>query len=103
MLSNSVELVNKEIPDFGGHEVYAHSLYRKWRKKHGNIMVLNPCSDINITHGVIAHEAVHLAGFVADICGIVPDFNNDEPIAYLVEWITDQAHKFLKEKGFELT
>ena len=42
---------------------------------------------------VIAHEAVHAAGFIQDAMGVVPDFNNDELTAYIVQHICEKVEK----------
>jgi len=36
---------------------------------------------------VLAHECVHLANFILDHAGVAADHANDEPMAYLVEWL----------------
>ena len=42
---------------------------------------------------VIAHEAVHAAHFIQEAMGIIPDFNNDELTAYIVQYICEKAEK----------
>ena len=37
----------------------------------------------------IAHEATHAAMDIFGDIGIVPDVNNQEPLAYLIGWISD--------------
>jgi hypothetical protein len=44
---------------------------------------------------VIAHEAVHAASFIFDAMGVIADFNNDENVAYLVQYICEEAEDFL--------
>lgn len=44
---------------------------------------------------VIAHEAVHAASFIFEAMGVVPDFNNDEHFAYLVQHICQKAEEAL--------
>lgn len=44
---------------------------------------------------VIAHEAVHAANFIQDSMGVVPDFNNDELTAYIVQYICEISEKKL--------
>lgn len=55
-----------------------------------------------ISHGVIAHEAVHLANFILSDVGVISDYNNDEPLTYLVQWITNQIYSFINKKGFKV-
>jgi acetone carboxylase gamma subunit len=50
-----------------------------------------------MTVGVMAHEAVHIADFIFTNCGITHDLDNDEPFAYLVEWIINELYEFYKE------
>ena len=96
ILSNSVDKLRKYLPDFDNKEIYAHSWYEKYRSKQGFIMVLNFDNAYReITHGVIAHEAMHLTNMIASLRGIEPDFNNDEHLAYLTEWIVDTVYKFI--------
>jgi hypothetical protein len=52
-----------------------------------------------ITPGVIAHEAFHLANMIFKYISAEPTFDNDEPQAYLIGWIVDECHKFYKVKG----
>lgn len=40
--------------------------------------------------GTMVHEATHAANFLFDHCGIRADLDNDEPLAYLVDWIFRQ-------------
>jgi hypothetical protein len=40
---------------------------------------------------VIAHEAVHAASFIFDQIGAKADFNNDEHVAYLVQYICQKV------------
>jgi len=46
----------------------------------------------------IAHEALHCMSDIFDHRGIKFDIYNDEPAAYLLGWIVDQCHKYLKVK-----
>jgi len=104
ILSNSVKRVKKHIPDFGHSELYAHAILQDWHGIEGYIIVLNfDNKERQIFPGAIAHEAVHCAHMLADCRDVVADFENDETIAYLVEWITDEAYKFVYEKGFNIT
>lgn len=42
----------------------------------------------------LVHECVHAANFTLEIKGWKPDFNNDEPLTYLVQSIFDSAFKY---------
>lgn len=46
-----------------------------------------------LSHGLIAHEVVHLVNMIMADRGFKPDFNNDEAQAYLTEWVTEQIYK----------
>lgn len=46
----------------------------------------------------IAHEALHVTNFICKSRNISVDMNNDEPRAYLLGWIVQQCHDFLKIK-----
>ena len=43
--------------------------------------------------GEIAHEAVHAAHFLLKDVGVKITPDNDEPLAYLVQWIVDELTK----------
>jgi len=47
------------------------------------------------TPSIIAHESIHAVGFIFQEHNIRMDANNDEPIAYLLEWIVRECHRFL--------
>ena len=46
----------------------------------------------------IAHEATHVALFIADRLNIVYDAEHSEPIAYLVDWITGWCWQQIEAK-----
>lgn len=50
-----------------------------------------------ITHGTIAHEASHISHMVLGRAGAQADFDNDEPVTYLTEWVTDEIYKVMKK------
>jgi hypothetical protein len=103
IITNSVNKLQKYLPDFKQSKVYAHAWMDNYKGKAGHFMVLNFDNKNNgITHGCVTHEAIHLANFLADFRGFKPDFNNDEPICYLAEWIVDQTYKFINEKKFKV-
>jgi hypothetical protein len=54
-----------------------------------------------VTHGTIAHEAIHAANFLFGDRGIVLDADNDEAFAYFTEWIVDQVYTFARECKFK--
>lgn len=50
-----------------------------------------------ITHGVVSHESLHLTDFILNDRGVVADFENDEPITYLLNWVVDEVYKFARD------
>lgn len=100
-LTNSAEMLKEYVPDFADDQVYAHALYRDWDDKDRFMMVLN--FDKVIHPGAIAHEALHVAHNIASCRDILPDYENDEPIAYLVEWVTDEVYAIIHQMEFEVT
>lgn len=59
------------------------------------IMVFRPET---IDPGVIVHESVHIVNELFYNKGIKPDLLNDEPQAYLLQWVFEQAMKFYIKK-----
>lgn len=43
----------------------------------------------------LAHECVHAVNKLMFTCGIILDHNNDEPQAYLVEWLFRKCQPYL--------
>lgn len=83
--SDIVELID----DFNDAEIYAHAVSHRYKGKDAYFCIFNPF-DHRISPGVVAHEAYHAANFIMAGCGIVLDYENDEPAAYLIEWIMDK-------------
>lgn len=99
VLTNSKKKLKNHLNDFGKGGIYAHSILSSYKGRQGFFLILNMHNKYRkIKHGIITHEAIHIAHFIADLRGIKPDHNNDEPITYLSEWITDQVYKFIKSK-----
>ena len=103
VLTNSIIKIQKYLPDFKRSDIYAHAWYDNYKGKAGYYMIFNfDNKGGKITHGTISHEAMHLTHYIADIRGFKPDFNNDEPLCYIIGWITDQAYKFINKKKFKV-
>ena len=101
VLTNSNKKLQKYLPYFED-DIYAHTYLDNYRSRDGYYCILNFNNDYRkMYHGVIAHEAVHVSSFLLENRGVKLDFNNDEPAAYLVEWITDQIYSFINKKGFK--
>lgn len=102
IITNSQTKLKKYLPDFPNEEIYAHSWCVKYKREQGFIMVLNFENDFRkIKHGVITHEVIHIAHFIAEYRAIDPSFTNDESIAYLAEWITDEVYKFIEKYNYK--
>lgn len=101
LISNSIDEINKLFPSFVDDDLYAHASMDYYRDEEAYIMVLNFNDSRPITNAVIAHEAFHLANFLADRRGIMRD-NNDEPLAYLIEWMVEETHKFIDKCELKL-
>lgn len=100
VLSNSHKKVKKLIPQFKNKWVFGHSYYGNHQGKRAFFMILNfDRKSDKITHGAITHESTHISHMIAQIVGITPDFENDEPIAYLSGWITDRVYEFAKTQN----
>lgn len=52
----------------------------------------------NTDASIIAHEALHIVGHIFLDARIKFQHDNDEPQCYLLGWIVDECHKFLKVK-----
>ena len=103
ILTNSKTKLKKYLPKFEQESIYAHSWVAEYKSKQGYIMVLNFNNETTkITNGTITHEVVHIADFIADDKGFIADFHNDEPIAYLAGWITDEVYNFINKHKFKV-
>lgn len=102
LISNSLEKINKYLPDFDVTEIYAHATLGDYLSEHGYFIILNfNNKNRKITDGVITHEAFHISNYLLLDRGVKADFINDEAQAYLMEWITDQIYKFINKKGLK--
>jgi hypothetical protein len=52
-----------------------------------------------VSPGLIAHEAYRLASKIFQHINAKSEYDNQEPLAYLIEWIVGECHKFYKVKG----
>lgn len=48
------------------------------------------------THSIVSHEVVHIVNMIYKVHSMELDVLNDEPQAYLTEWVTKQCYKYLK-------
>jgi hypothetical protein len=91
------------IDNFSHDEVYGHSIQTaaKGSDRTRFVMVLNFNDRHKITHGVIAHEALHITSFILDYVNQDFDHNNHECFTYLCQWITDQVYTFLDKHNLK--
>lgn len=103
ILTNSKKKLRKHVPEYKGETLYAHAIYTDWNGVQGFAIVLNFNNKFRkIHHGTIAHEVIHITNFISDMRDIRLDLVNDEPIAYLAEWITDQIYAFVRKHKFKI-
>ena len=96
VLTNDFKYVREYLEDDAF--VYATTYDRMIDGVKHIIIALNLGHTSNITHGVIAHEAVHAAIYTLDCIGEPINANNQESCAYLQEWFVDQVYLFLESK-----
>lgn len=102
ILSNDKDKISKLDKGWTKEDIYAHAIHGEYKNFEAFYIVLDIKNSSKITNGVIAHEAFHVAEFIAESRGFIPDFENNESVAYILEWVTDQIHKFIIEKGFKI-
>ncbi len=62
-------------------------------------IILNPNfkkAQLEIGPGSIAHECLHGSSFILEYIGIHASHGNDEALAYLIQYLVVEAHKFYK-------
>lgn len=83
-------------------DIYAHVLNGSFKERekcyHDCIyVVFNDKALTPLSHGVIAHEALHVLNSQISKVNIDYDVVNDEPFTYLLEWIVNELTQFLSE------
>jgi len=102
IFTNDTERLKRCIPEFGDNEVHAQAWISDWKGFQGFFVILNfKNSYSKITNGMITHESIHIAHFIAKERGFKADFENDEPITYLAEFITNEIYKFMDKHNFK--
>lgn len=99
ILTDHTEAVNRMFDDDSFH--YATTYMRQMDNRRTSAIVLNMGNDPYMTHGTIAHESIHAADFLFEQISAKHDFDNPEPYAYLVGWITNEVYEFIQEKKFQ--
>lgn len=95
--SDDMDYVNGLLSD---HEATPNSIGEVLMDKHGEyygIYMIFNSKEENFKPSVIAHEAVHGAMCLFEYIGYRPHVRNDETLAYLVEWIFEQAFNYIYE------
>lgn len=104
IVSNDANKVKKYLPEFRDKSPYAHTWQINWNGNQGFAVVFNFENEHRpIFNGTIAHEALHVVDFILEDRGVQPDFINDEPSAYLLEWIVDEIYRFCEKYSFKPT
>ena len=102
VFTNDIDTIKKAYPAFVGKNVYAHTIYINHKDSQGFCVIFNfKNKNRRIYHGVIAHESLHAANMIAEERGILLSTDNDEPMAYLTEFITDEIYKYMERCGFK--
>lgn len=83
----SLEDFNKADPDTIGKTFDGYDAFF-WERKIGFCIVFLKYSD-----NALAHEAVHCAWSVLENAGVKVSYDNDEPLAYLVDRIVERVQK----------
>lgn len=99
IISNDIEKVQNKydillFADF----IYAHATKVNENGKTGYAIILNFDYTISLTHGDIAHEALHIAIDIAEHHNVETDAQ--EPMAYIVGWVVDEVYKFIEKHDF---
>jgi len=100
LLTNQTSQVKKHFPFFPNEsdEPYACTLHGSYEDIESFAIVLNPWNNTSsITDGCVAHECLHLVNYIFANRNINYDLDNDEPAAYLINWLVDQTYSFLRE------
>ena len=64
-------------------------------------ILLNPeHPTADITYGIVAHECMHVLLKHFHRRNIDISVDNEEPSAYMIEWLVDQVVSFMHEKGY---
>jgi len=84
--------------------LYATTFWNMYDEDEGFFVAFNFWNkNKQINHGVIAHEAVHIADFIFESRGVQRDWENDEPYAYIVQFLVDEIYKFIYENNLQKT
>jgi galactose-1-phosphate uridylyltransferase len=101
--TDAIEELSKVVPEFKDKkEVFCHAAVGSYKGWLAYFIITNINHSEKITHGMITHEVVHVAHFILKDSGVFPDFDNDEPMTYLCEYIADEFYKFVNKHNMEI-
>lgn len=91
-LEDAAEAVRKAVPkiDAVDDSASADAMCLHSHKRPNEVWII---LTLRPTTGAIAHEAVHASNFLLRDLGITTTASNDEVLAYMVQWIVDEACK----------
>lgn len=97
--TNDCDKLNSRHPTEVETEPYAVALtlckYKNGNSRKYYAIVLNTKSPHGKpTIGVLAHECLHIVNMISYNLGMKADFKNDEPQAYLLDYLVDKAMEF---------
>lgn len=101
--SNSSKKISKIVEGYKRKDPYATTAEGNYDGKRAVFVILNFDNKYaKIDYGVIAHECLHATHMIAEDKGIIPDFQNDEPLAYLLMWMVNEVHQFINDNNIKL-
>jgi hypothetical protein len=87
--------LNKE---FEINDIYGTTYWSYKNKKQNIVVVYNFWNDTtDITHGVISHECLHACYMLSESRNLNISYDNDENVAYMLQWFVNQVYNFIKE------
>ena len=92
--NSGAEIGDSDVSDADGFSFFG--IYKKTKKKFAVIWVENFAEKPE--YGLITHEAIHAACEVFNGIGVPISYDNQETIAYYVQWIVEQIIKIASKK-----
>lgn len=103
IFTNDEETLKKKYPDVYLENSYSYAYFDGEKNADKFYIVLNFHHPIKkICHGNISHESLHITNFILNDRGVVSDFENDEPVTYLLDWISNEVYKFARDKKMKI-
>jgi hypothetical protein len=102
LISNDINAIREWLPDIEFERLYAHCITGEHGDVRAVFIILNFDNEFRqMYNGCIAHEAIHAVNAVLEYAGVIADFNNDEPTAYLLEWMVDEVYLACHKAGYK--